>query len=207
MQNGPLAVPDGRDILPTVNTLLTLPFGVKLGTQDWHPPTHTSFAPNHGKAPFTSSYTITHPSDPSRSYTTTLWPPHCIHDTPGAQLLSGLRSDLLDGVVTKGKREDVEMYSAFYDPFKLEDSGMGQRLRDEGVGKVFVVGLAGDYCVRATAIDARREGFEVVVVEEGTRCVDPEVWGRVKSELEGEGIKIVSMESDDVQQLETIGAA
>ncbi|SPO02419.1 related to pyrazinamidase/nicotinamidase [Cephalotrichum gorgonifer] len=192
--NGSLAVPDGRDILQTVNTLLARPFALKLATQDWHPPTHISFSANHpGTSPFTSKHTITHPTNPSKSYSTTLWPTHCVQDTPGAELVPGLRADLLDDVVKKGKREDVEMYSAFYDPFRLEDSGLAGRLRGEGVGVVFVVGLAGDYCVKRTAVDAAREGFETYVVEEGTRCVDPGAWERVKEELEVEGVRVVGI--------------
>lgn len=200
-------MPNGRDVLPTINTLLALPFPLKLATQDWHPPTHTSFSSNHPhSAPFTSTHTIAHPSDPSRSYATTLWPDHCVQGSPGAALLPGLRADLLHGVLKKGRREDVEMYSAFYDPFRLEDSGLAGRLRGEGVGTVFVVGLAGDYCVRATALDARGEGFEVVLVEEGTRCVDPGAWGRVKGELEGEGVKVVSVEGDEVARVRAWGS-
>lgn len=200
-------MPNGRDVLPTINTLLTLPFPLKLATQDWHPQSHISFSSNHpSTAPFTSTHTITHPSDPARSYTTTLWPDHCVQDSPGAALLPGLRTDLVHDVIKKGKRDDVEMYSAFYDPFRLEDSGLAERLRGEGVGAVFVVGLAGDYCVRATALDARREGFEVVVVEEGTRCVDPTAWERIRGELNGVGVKVVGMESDEVARVRALGS-
>lgn len=109
-------------------------------------------------------------------------------------------------MLKKGKRNDVEMYSAFYDPFRLEDSGLAERLRGEGVGCVFVVGLAGDYCVRATALDARREGFEVVVVEEGTRCVDPKAWQRVRKELVGEGVRVVSVQSEEVERVRALGS-
>lgn len=129
-----------------------------------------------------------------------------MQDTPGAELLPGLRKELLHGVMRKGTREDVEMYSAFHDPFRLEVSGLAARLRAEGVDAVYVAGLAGEYCVRATALDAKEEGFEVVLVEEGTRCVDPEVWGRTRGELEGEGVKVASVESEEVARVRALGA-
>lgn len=205
-QTGSLAVPDGRAVLPTINALLSLPFPFKLATQDWHPKTHTSFSANHpGTYPFTSTHTITHPSDPSRTYTTTLWPVHCVQDTPGAELLPELKKEVLDGMFKKGTIEGVETYSAFYDPFKVEDTGLVERLRAEGITSVFVVGLAGDYCVRCTALDAQMEGFETFVVEEGTRCVDPAAWAGVRAEMEGAGVRVVSIVGEEVARVRALG--
>jgi nicotinamidase-related amidase len=215
--NGSLAVPDGRDIAPTVNSLLALPFAVKLATRDWHPRNHISFAANHpaedGDAssapqPFTSSVTISHPDPPSdrkdgapASYETTLWPVHCVQDTAGAQLVPELRADLVHQVIDKGKRQDVEMYSAFYDPFRVSDSGLTKTLRHRAVTHVYVVGLAGDYCVRATAEHAAAEGYATYIVEEGTRPVVPDKWSDCKKEITAKGIGIVPFDGPEVARV------
>ncbi|RDW73227.1 hypothetical protein BP6252_07134 [Coleophoma cylindrospora] len=196
--NGSLAVPDGRSIVPAINTLLSLPFALKIATQDWHPADHVSFAANHpGASPYTSTTTITNPSNPAESYTTQLWPVHCIQDTPGAALIPELAHSQLDRVIQKGTHQAVEMYSAFYDPLtapRCVDSGLSAILKERGVTHVYVVGLAADYCVRATAIDAVREGFVTYVVREGTRAVDQGKWEREgEKEAEGLGVGFVGL--------------
>ncbi|ROT39632.1 pyrazinamidase/nicotinamidase [Sodiomyces alkalinus F11] len=204
--NGSLAVPDGRAIAPVVNSLLKLPFATKIATKDWHPASHVSFATNHpGASPFLSTTTIANPHNSAEKLESRLWPAHCVQDTPGAALIPELEADLLDAVVAKGTRPDIEMYSAFYGPFedpgRVADSGLAERLRGAGVTDVFVVGLAGDYCVKCSAIDAAAEGFRTVVVEEGTRCVDPAAWDRVKAELAVAGVQVVRFEGPEVERL------
>ncbi|KAE8451092.1 hypothetical protein EG329_004764 [Mollisiaceae sp. DMI_Dod_QoI] len=200
--NGSLAVPNGRAIIPTINTLLTLPFSLKIATKDWHPPDHISFATNHPNAqPFTSFTTITNPSNPSEKYESRLWPVHCVQNTPGAELVKELDRGRVERVVEKGMRREVEMYSAFFDPLREPrccDSGLVRVLREGGVTDVFVVGLAFDYCVKATAVDARREGFGTWVVREGTRGVDAGAWEEVEGELKGEGVVCVDFEGEEV---------
>lgn len=204
--SGSLAIPNGRDIAPTVNELLSLPsFGVRIATQDWHPAEHISFAANHtSKQPFTDSATVVNPHNASESYETRLWPVHCVQGTKGAELVPELRADGVDVVVKKGTDARVEMYSAFYDPFtspRVSDSGLAQTLRDKGVTHVYVVGLAFDYCVSATAADAAKEGFVTYVVEEGTRAVDAAGWEKCKEGLAGGGVKVVRMDGEEVQRL------
>lgn len=202
MQAGSLAIKEGRDIAPTVNRLLTYPFALRLATRDAHPASHISFSANHpGTEPFTSTTTITHPSDPSRTYETTLWPVHCVQGTSGAALVPELDQSGLDAVVDKGKTESLEMYSAFYDPFRVEDTGLRRRLAEAGVTHVYVVGLAGEYCVKATAADAAGEGFVTYVVEEGTRCVDPGRWADVKRELAAGGVEVVPVDGAQVARV------
>jgi nicotinamidase-related amidase len=185
-----------------------------VATKDWHPPDHISFASNHGSHPypgpakraFLDTHTITNPHNPSESYTTRLWPVHCVQDTPGAELIPELDAARFDHVVHKGTDPRVEMYSAFYDPLReprVSDSGLAALLRDAGVTRVYVVGLAGDYCVRCTAEDAVREGFEAYVIEEGTRSVDPGSWEGCKREMEPAGVKIVGLEDEEVKRLFT----
>lgn len=196
-------MPSGRAIAPVINTLLALPFSPILATRDWHPATHISFAANHANCePYTSTVTIVHPSDASRSYVSTLWPVHCVQDTPGAQLVPELDLARVTRVVDKGMHPRLEMYSAFYDPFRLADSGLAGMLRAEGVTDVFVVGLAADYCVKATAEHAREEGYQTFIVEEGTRPVVPEKWEECKKEIVGKGIKMVSMDSDEIARVQ-----
>ncbi|TVY49841.1 Nicotinamidase, partial [Lachnellula occidentalis] len=173
--NGTLAVPNALSIIPIINHLLTLPFPLRIATKDWHPANHTSFASTHpGTHPYTSTTTIT---TPLGSYATKLWPDHCIQGTPGAALLPSLSLSQINHVIEKGQRQDIEMYSAFYDPHKCVDSGLKGILEREAVTDIFVVGLAFDYCVRATAVDAAAEGFRTWVVGEGTRAVDAAAWG------------------------------
>lgn len=202
--HGSLAVPDGRSIVPLINSLLTLPFALRIATRDWHPPDHVSFAHTHpSAAPFTSCHTITHPRT-GQQYTTTLWPAHCVADTPGAQLLPELDMMRVDRVLDKGRAVDREMYSAFTDPFGESDSGLGALLRREGVTDVYVVGLALDYCVRATAEDAARLGFRTVVLGDATRAVSPDTYEQVVEELKSHGIDVVLSTSPALEKVRAL---
>ncbi|KAK4068046.1 hypothetical protein Trihar35433_6606 [Trichoderma harzianum] len=201
--NGSLAVPEGRAIAPIVNALLNLPFTIKIATRDNHPQNHISFAENHpGSIPFKSYHTIIHPSDPTKSDTTLLWPTHCVQGTSGADLVPELDAEKVDVVVDKGMDARVEMYSAFYDPMRVSVSELGERLKEESVTDVFVVGLAADYCVRATAESAVEEGYRTFIVEEGTRPVMREIWeAEGKKVVEGKGWRIVSVDGEEVARV------
>ncbi|TDZ16479.1 Nicotinamidase [Colletotrichum orbiculare MAFF 240422] len=205
--NGSLAVAHGRDIHGVVNALLRLPFVTKIATKDWHPKDHVSFASNHeGKQPFVDFVDIVNPQNSAETYHTRLWPVHCVQGTPGAALVPELDAAAVDTVIEKGQVKEVEMYSVFHDPFqspRVADSGLAAMLRDKGVTDVFVVGLAGDYCVKFTALDAVKEGFRTFIVEEGTRPVDAEKWDECKGELEASGVKIISVEGPEVRTLGT----
>lgn len=205
--NGSLAVAGGRDIAGPVNELLSLPsFAVRVATQDWHPPNHISFAPNHkGKKPFEDSVTVINPHNPAETYETRLWPVHCVQGSKGAELVPELEVGKVDSVVRKGQDPRVEMYSAFYDPFKsprVSDSGLVGLLKEKGVTHVYVVGLAFDYCVRCTAADAASEGFVTYVIEEGTRAVgDDAAWAECVGGLQKDGVAVVSMVGEEGQRL------
>ncbi|KAM4068069.1 isochorismatase family protein [Hirsutella rhossiliensis] len=202
--NGSLAVPDARSIAPAINALLALPFALKLATRDWHPSDHVSFAANHAAAsPFTSLATVVHPADPSRSYDTTLWPVHCLQDAPGAALVPELDVARLDAVVDKGTDPRFEMYSAFYDPFRLTDSGIAARLASRRVTHVFVVGLAADYCVKATAESAADEGFTTYIVDEATKPVYPDKWPASAGHVLAKGVRIVSVAGDELARVKS----
>jgi nicotinamidase-related amidase len=206
LQNGALAVSQGRDVIPVVNALLRLrAFVTRIATKDWHPGDHISFAANHqGKQPFADSCTVVNPHNPEESYETRLWPVHCVQRTPGAELVPELETGLVDKVIQKGTDARVEMYSAFYDPFtkpRMSDSGLVGELREKGVTDVYVVGLAADYCVKNTALDAAAEGFRTFVVEEGTRAVNAGSWDQCRGEIEEKGVRVVSVHSLEVIRL------
>lgn len=141
-----------------------------------------------------------------------LWPVHCVADTPGAALIPEIDAGRIDLYVRKGMDARVEMYSAFGDAFGNIDEDVLTRtsvsvdlkaeLKERGVTDVFVVGLAGDYCVKFTALDAAKAGFRSWVVEEGTKCVVPGVgWERTKEELRRGGVSVVSVDGPEVQRL------
>lgn len=194
-------MPDGRGVLPAVHALRRLPFALRLATQDWHPADHVSFARNHaGAAPCAGRVAIANPGNARETYESALWPVHCVQGTRGAALAAGLDAGMFDRVVRKGTDARVEMYSAFRPPLRdpplaSADSGLERMLREAGVEGVVVVGLAGDYCVRASALDAKEAGWETYVVEEGVRSVGgEEAWRKVKGEMESKGISVVSLD-------------
>ncbi|KAK0630236.1 isochorismatase [Bombardia bombarda] len=203
--NGSLAVASARDTIPLINSLLALPsFAIRIATKDWHPASHISFACNHaGKQPFVDTCTVVNPNDPADSYETRLWPVHCVQDTPGAALVTELDATRFDRVIEKGIDPRVEMYSAFYDPFTphVSDSGLAAILKDAAITHVYVVGLAGDYCVRHTAVDAATEGFTTFIIEEATRPVDGPGWPQCKGEIEATGVRVVTQDSPEVRRL------
>lgn len=204
--SGSLAVTGGRDISGPVNELLSLQsFVIRIATQDWHPKDHISFAVNHpGKQALADSVTVVNPHNAEEKYDARLWPVHCVQGTKGAELVPELDVARVDKVLRKGTNARVEMYSGFYDPFtkpRVEDSGLAEILREKGITHVYVVGLAYDYCVSSTARDAAKEGFVTYVVEEGTRAVDAGAWAECTKGLQGNGVKVVKMDGEEVGRL------
>lgn len=197
MQNGALAVQGGRDIVPLINELLSLPFTLKVATKDWHPQDHISFASNHpapNNKPFESIITIENPLNPEETQVTRLWPDHCVQGSKGAELLPELEVSKVDCIVEKGQDKRVEMYSAFVDPFTnpcVSQSGLAQTLRDAEITDVFIVGLATDYCVKYTALGAQKEGFKTWVVGEATKAVDPSAMAEVREEFQKAGVQVI----------------
>jgi nicotinamidase/pyrazinamidase len=161
---GALAVGEGDVVVPVINAL-TRHFDHVLLTQDWHPAGHSSFASSHpGSAPFES---IAMPYGPQ-----TLWPDHCVQGTVGAAFPAELLVDRAELVIRKGFRGAIDSYSAFYENDRQTPTGLAGYLRERGFRRVFLAGLATDYCVYYSAVDARREGFEAIVIESGCRAID-----------------------------------
>ncbi|CAG8115488.1 unnamed protein product [Penicillium olsonii] len=212
--NGSLAVQDGRSIASVINRLLAKPgFATRVFTKDYHPANHISFATNHPgpeNKPFESCIEMKNPASGKGSETKAqrLWPVHCVTGTAGAAIIPEMNISSTDLVVHKGMRFDVEMYSVFADAFGNCDPGTNSHsvsvdvaavLTQQGITDVFVVGLAGDYCVKDTAIDAAKAGFKSYIVEEGTKCVDAAGWDDVKKELITAGVRLVSIDDPIVE--------
>ncbi|MDN3565223.1 bifunctional nicotinamidase/pyrazinamidase [Paeniroseomonas aquatica] len=164
MPGGALPVADGDAVVPAVNRLLAGPFAHAFATQDWHPPGHASFASAHpGRQPFES---IPFPYGPQ-----TLWPDHAIQGSAEAALHPGLDQSRIELVVRKGFRAAIDSYSAFFENDRATATGLEAWLRARGVRRLFLCGLATDYCVAFSAEDAARLGFAVVVVEDACRGI------------------------------------
>ena len=163
---GSLAVPRGDEVVPVVNALARR-FSHVVLTQDWHPPGHSSFASSHqGKAPFETA---------ELHYgTQVLWPDHCVQGTRGAEFHPDLDIPHAQLVIRKGHRREVDSYSGFLEADRRTATGLGGYLKEHGVGRVVVVGLATDFCVSFTAQDAARAGLETIVVEDACRAIDLE---------------------------------
>jgi nicotinamidase/pyrazinamidase len=163
---GALAVPRGDEVVPIVNGL-SRRFRHVLLTQDWHPPHHGSFASSHpGHQPY---QVIRLPYGPQ-----VLWPDHCIQGTPGAAFRSDLEIPHAQLIIRKGYRREIDSYSAFFENDHRTPTGLAGYLRERGLSRVFLAGLAFDFCVRWSAEDAHDSGFEVVVIEDACRGIDVE---------------------------------
>jgi len=161
---GALAVPEGNEVVEVINRLAGR-FEHAVLTQDWHPPDHQSFASTHpGHSPYTS---IAMPYGPQ-----TLWPDHCVQHSVGADFHPSLEVRCAQLVIRKGFRRTIDSYSAFFENDRITPTGLAGYLRDRGLGQLVLAGLATDYCVAYSAIDARRLGFSVIVLLEACRAIN-----------------------------------
>jgi len=204
---GSLAVPDGPSVIDPVMKIIQFPFAARYASKDWHPRGHISFASSHpGRALFerTNIYPPKHlvtaqgqnvESIADRGLEQVLWPDHCVQGTPGAQLIEPLREDQFDAIILKGMEAGVECYSAFKDPWGLVVSDLEAQLRERGVTDLYVVGVAGDYCVKESALDAVKfNAWKTWVVKEGVRSVSME--GKEWDVLRSAGVGIIDTISD-----------
>ncbi|MEL6132811.1 MAG: bifunctional nicotinamidase/pyrazinamidase [Bacteroidota bacterium] len=183
---GALAVAKGDTIIPLVNQLIPH-FELIVATQDWHPQYHESFASQHpGKqvGEVTDLYGLPQ----------VLWPDHCIQKTKGAELVADLHQSTIQRVFPKGTDATIDSYSGFFDNGHRKATGMGDYLKEKGVERVFVVGLATDYCVKFTALDAQELGFETYVFADATRGVNlaPDDTQKALEEMTAKGIHVLS---------------
>lgn len=183
---GALAVPGGDEVMGRINALAER-FAHVVLTQDWHPRGHISFASTHGAAPF--SHTTLPYGDQ------VLWPDHCVQGEPGADFHPDIRRGVLNRaelVLRKGYHPAVDSYSAFFENDRVTRTGLSGYLRDRGLRRCVLVGLALDYCVRYSAEDALAEGFETVLVTGAARAIDPAGSGaEALRQLAGKGATIL----------------
>lgn len=169
---GALAVPHGDDVVPVINRLLGLTDWLTVATRDWHPADHCSFKAQGG-----------------------IWPPHCVAGTAGAEFHPALDQTRIQAVVSKAVTRDAEAYSGFH------GTDLAAQLSARGVHRVFVCGLATDYCVKATALDARSAGLDVVVIEDAIRGVEVKPGDCVKAVDEMRASAIVLAPSGELTAL------
>lgn len=160
---GTLPVPNGQEVVPLINELAGK-FKCVVMTQDWHPKGHISFASTHGKEPFSA---IKLPYGDQ-----VMWPDHCVQGTDDAKLYADLDLTKANLILRKGFNPDVDGYSAFYDNDKKTPTGLAGYLKARGVRRVFVCGLATDFCVMWSSVDAVKAGFKAVVIEDASRGIN-----------------------------------
>lgn len=178
-------MPEGDAVIPVVNRLQP-GFDLVVATQDWHPPNHGSFAVNHPGRRVGEVVDLD-------GLPQVLWPVHCVQFTPGAEFAPGLDTSRIVHVVRKGTDPRIDSYSGFFDNGKRRSTGLADFLRQQGVREVYVAGLATDYCVKATALDAVQLGFATRVITDACRGVNlqPGDVDRALAEMARAGVRLV----------------
>ena len=186
LPGGALAVMRGDEVVAVANELMPA-FARVIATQDWHPRTHGSFAVHHPGRAVGEVIAL-------GGVDQVLWPVHCVQDTPGAAFAGGLSQGRVDHVVQKGTDPAIDSYSGFFDNDRQRATGLEVLLREHGETRLWVMGLATDYCVRATALDALRLGFAVTLVVDGCRAVDLQAGdgARAIAEMQASGVVLAT---------------
>ena len=184
LPGGQLAVPAGDEIIPLENALQPQ-FDLVAATQDWHPAGHQSFASSHaGRSQFEQIDLHGLPQ--------VLWPDHCTQASDGAELAPALRTGRIEAIFRKGMNPDTDSYSAFFDNGHRKSTGLADYLRGRGVTEVFVAGLAADYCVYYSALDALAAGFTTTVITDATRAISAEGWAAAQADLRQRGAQLLN---------------
>jgi len=192
LPGGALAVPQGDAVIPIANHLIAR-FDLVVATQDWHPANHGSFAVNH------PGHRVGELID-LNSLPQVLWPVHCVQGTPGAEFAPNLNARQINRIFRKGTDPRIDSYSGLFDNGHRRSTGLGEFLRESGVTSVYVMGLATDYCVKFSALDAVAASFDVYLVKDGCRGVDlrPGDVDRAMEQMKQSGVKLLN--SADVFQ-------
>lgn len=185
LPTGALPVPEGDLVIPIANALMQQ-FHLVAATQDWHPANHGSFAANHPGRQVGERIEL-------QDLAQILWPIHCVQNTRGAELAATLQWEKIQQIVPKGTEVQVDSYSGFFDNGHVRATGLHAYLQTKAVTTLYLVGLATDYCVKYTALDARRLGYRVVLVPEGCRGVNIQAGDvtRAKEEMAQAGVEIM----------------
>ena len=184
LPGGRLAVPAGDEIIPLVNALQPR-FGLVVATHDWHPAGHQSFASSHaGRAQFEQIDLHGLPQ--------VLWPDHCTQASAGAALAPALHTERIEAIFRKGMNPEIDSYSAFFDNGHRKSTGLADYLRGRDVTEVVVAGLAADYCVYYSALDALAAGFATTVLTDATRAISAEGWATAQADLRAKGARLLA---------------
>lgn len=188
LPGGALPVPCGGEVIPIANALAaSSAFRVVVATRDWHPPDHGSFVTQHPGRKVGDVIDL-------NGLSQVLWPVHGVQNTPGAALAPGLNQKPIQRLFDKGIDREVDSYSGFFDNGRRRATGLGAFLNQNGVTQAFVLGLATDYCVRATALDAAALGFETHLVQDGCRGVElkPGDIARALGDARRAGVQVIT---------------
>ena len=161
---GALAVPEGDQVIDPINRLLPR-FSAKVFTQDWHPKPHTSFASNHKNKEIYENISLPYGEQ-------VLWPDHCVQGTSGAEFHKDLITDQADLIIRKGFRKEIDSYSAFFENDRETSTGLNGYLSSRNITKIVCAGLATDFCVYFSAVDAKKLGYQVTVLLDASRAID-----------------------------------
>ena len=185
LPGGALAVNQGNLIIPIVNQLVPK-FDLVVATQDWHPANHESFASNHTETEVGQIINL-------HGLLQVLWPDHCIQNTRGAEFSTELDAEKIQKIFRKGIDPTVDSYSGFYDNDHRNDTGLGTYLKEQQTDQLYIVGLATDYCVKFTALDAAALGFETSVITDAVRAVnlDPNDGNKALQEMKQSGVRLL----------------
>ncbi len=185
---GALAVAEGDRVAAVANRLMPH-FDLVVATQDWHPADHKSFASQHAGKQIGEMVELD-------GLQQILWPEHCVGDTRGADFVEELNVEAVDHVAKKGTERAIDSYSGFFDNGRRQSTGLGDFLKERGVDRVFILGLATDYCVKFTALDAVELGFETHLIEDGCRGVgiNPGDVERAIEEMRDAGVRVLHSE-------------
>jgi nicotinamidase/pyrazinamidase len=185
---GALPVRDGDQVIPVANRVQD-GFALIVASKDWHPPDHASFAANHPGRSVGDVIEL-------HGLPQVLWPVHCVQDTAGAEFVPRLRTDRIARTFLKGTDPEIDSYSALFDNGHRKSTGLGEFLQQQRVRRVYVLGLATDYCVKFTALDARQQGFEVFLIEDACRGVNlrPDDSQQAIDQMRRAGVHVVTSE-------------
>lgn len=179
LPGGALAVPGGDEVVEIINRIQS-DFPLVIATQDWHPPGHKSFASSHADREVMEVIEY-------RGISQVLWPDHCMQGTHGAAFSTELEADRIEAIFRKGTDPEIDSYSGFFDNGRQKSTGLTGYLRDKGVEKVWVCGLAADFCVYYTAMDALDQGYDAHIIENASRAIDPVGYAEKRSRFLDKG--------------------
>ncbi|QYA25001.1 bifunctional nicotinamidase/pyrazinamidase [Gramella sp. MT6] len=183
MPGGALAVPKGDEIVPLINRLEEK-FDLVIATQDWHPTGHASFASSHeGKKEFEAIKLD--------GLDQVMWPEHCIQNTQGAEFHPDLNTSRIEAIFRKGTNKKIDSYSGFYDNAHLKSTGLSGYLKEKKVEELYFAGLAAEYCVYFSIIDALGEGFKSILIEDATRALNNDEYEKARIDILRKGGKVI----------------